>query len=202
MKNDIQEYLDYVKKIGSRLALYREVRDCYNIKSAIYPGSFIDIDPSLVIENVTYIDNFKGAVNFFKKNTLAIYEYLEKHKEYDSPCKFNFIGEDYTNNLIVDKVDLIISQYAGFVTQYTKKYLKSGGIVLSNDSHGDATLANFDKDFILIAVINSDNKIDVTNLDSYFKLPKGKIINLDIVKKKMKGLKYTKNPNNYIFRKR
>ncbi|MDC7248927.1 MAG: hypothetical protein PQJ49_03310 [Sphaerochaetaceae bacterium] len=202
MKNDIQEYLDYVKKTGSRLSLYREISDFFNVKSALYPGSFIDIDPSLVIENVTYVDNFKGAVKFFKKNTLAIYDYLDKNKEYNSKCKINFISEDYTNDLIVDEVDLIISQYAGFVAQYTKKYLKSGGLVLANDSHGDASLTNFDKDFMLIGVINGDNKIDETELDTYFKLPKGKIVDLDIVRKKMKGLKYTKNPTNYIFRKR
>ncbi len=41
----------------------------------------------------------------------------------------------------IEPVDLIISQYAGFVGQETKRYLKEGGILLCNDSHGDATLA-------------------------------------------------------------
>jgi len=61
--------------------------------------------------------------------------------------------------LEIDPVDLIISQYAGFVGQATKKYLKTGGILLCNDSHGDATLARFDHDFEFIGVMGMDNKI-------------------------------------------
>ena len=41
-----------------------------------------------------------------------------------------------------------------------------------------------------------------TNLDHYFKLPKEKAIDSDRVKDKMKGLKYKKTANNYLFKKR
>jgi hypothetical protein len=39
-----------------------------------------------------------------------------------------------TGELDVEPVDLIISQYAGFVGQATKKYLNTGGILLCNDN--------------------------------------------------------------------
>lgn len=57
-------------------------------------------------------------------------------------------------------MDLIISQYAGFVGQATKVYLKKGGILLCNDSHGDATLAYCDSDYEFVGVINLNNMID------------------------------------------
>lgn len=99
-------------------------------------------------------------------------------------------------------MDLIISQYGGFVGQATKSYLKKGGILLCNDSHGDATLAYCDEDYAFIGIVDSQNQISRTNLDYYFKLPKEKAIDSDIVKNKMKGLKYKKTANNYLFEKK
>lgn len=78
--------------------------------------------------------------------------------------------------------------------------MKNGGILLANDSHGDATLAYFDKDFEFIGVVER-NKIMTSNLDSYFKMKDNKTIDLSLVRDKMKGLKYINMPSNYIFRK-
>lgn len=196
----IQEYKDYANKIGNRKSLYKVIAKKYNICSAIYPGSHIDISPSLVIPTVTYIDNFKGAIEFFK-HIESIKEFIEQNKEYLDPYKIDFIGQDYTQLLDIAQVDLIISQYAGFVGQETKQFLKIGGILLCNDSHGDATLAKSDEDFEFIGVIDKGNRIETKNLEKYFKLPKEKEINLNMVKEKMKGLKYTVTAENYLFRK-
>jgi hypothetical protein len=198
-KNLIEEYQEYVNKTGKRLNLYRLIANTYHVRSALYPGSHIDIDPSIVISHVTYIDNFKGAIKFFK-DLSVIEEYINTNKEYDESCEINFIPEDYSNPFTLDKVDLIISQYAGFVGQATKQYLKTGGILLCNDSHGDATLAKFDPDFELIGVINSSNKISTKNLDEYFHLNKDKPVDLDFVRTKMKGPKYKEIASNYIFK--
>ena len=196
----ISEYQQYVNKTGRKLNLYRLIANEFNIQVALYPGSHIDIDPSLVIPKVTYIDNFKGEIKFFK-NIDGINSFLENNKEYPTSCELPFFGEDYSKTLDIDKVDLIISQYAGFVGQATKKYLKPCGILLCNDSHGDATLSRFDDNYKLIGIVESNNKIKTNSLEEYFKLPKEKKINLDIVKTKMKGFKYIKRAENYIFRK-
>lgn len=76
----------------------------------------------MVIPKVTYIDNFKGAIKFFK-HIDTIKEYIEQHKEYKDSCEIDFIGQDYTQPLKIEQVDLIISQYAGFVGQETKNIL-------------------------------------------------------------------------------
>ena len=198
--NIIEEYHEYRDKIGNRTELYRIVAKMYGVESALYPGSHIDIAPSLVIPKVIYVDNFKGAINFFK-NLDLIKEYIVQNKGYEKPCDIVFMDQDYTKELNIEPVDLIISQYAGFVGQATKKHLKTGGILLCNDSHGDATLSKFDYDFEFLGVIGKNNRIIDTKLEDYFVLPRSKNIDLVKVKEKMKGPKYKLAAENYLFRK-
>jgi len=199
-RNIIEEYHEYRDKIGNRTELYRIVAKKYGVASALYPGSHIDIAPSLVIPKVIYVDNFKGAIKFFK-NMETIKEYIVENKDYEEPCDIVFMGKDYAKKLDIKPVDLIISQYAGFVGQATKKYLKTGGILLCNDSHGDATLSRFDDDFEFIGVIGKNNRIIDAKLDDYFVLPRSKSVDLVKVKEKMKGPKYKLTAENYLFRK-
>lgn len=194
----IDTYLDYAQKIGDRRSIYAIVVETFNIKSALYAGSHIDISPSFLIPKVIYVDNFKGSVKFFK-DLKTITAYIEANKAYKEKSYFKFINQDYNLPLKIEPFDLIISQYAGFVGQAVKAYLKSGGILLCNDSHGDATLARFDNDYKLIGVIDKNNKIVTSDLDSYFVLSKNKEIDLNFVKEKMKGLKYQVVANNYLF---
>ena len=200
-RNVIEDYYDYRDKTGNRKELYRTVAKRYELRSALYPGSLIDIAPSLVIPKVIYVDNFKGAISFFK-SLEVLKEYINENKEYEEPCDIVFKGQDYTRELNIEPVDLIISQYAGFAGQATKKYLRTGGILLCNDSHGDATLSRFDDDFEFIAVIGKNNKIIDSNLAEYFVLPKSKEVDLVQVKEKMKGPKYKLTAENYLFRKK
>ncbi|NDL67284.1 hypothetical protein [Anaerotalea alkaliphila] len=190
MKNGIVEtYQTYASKIGNRKALYGAVAKEFDIRTAIYPGSHIDIAPSMVIPKVTYIDNCKGAIDFFKRMD-AIREFIGQNKEYPDACEIYFLGQDFTKPLEIEESDLLISQYAGFVGQAAKKLLKVGGILLSNDSHGDATLARFDEDYGFIGIVDRQNRIRCDGLDKYFALPKGKPVYLEAVRsfgRKRKG---------------
>lgn len=91
-ENILLEYIEYKSKIGNRKKLYKAVAQKYTIESALYPGSHIDIAPSLVIPKVIYVDNFKGAIKFFKNMDL-IKEYIIENKEYEEPCDIIFIGK-------------------------------------------------------------------------------------------------------------
>jgi len=196
--NILDEYEKYVDKIGDRKTLYRLVAKKYDVKNALYPGSHIDISASLVIPSVIYIDNYKGTIKFFKYLD-EIRSYINTNKEYSEDCTIDFLGLDYNANFMLDKVDLIISQFAGFVGQATKKHLKKGGILLCNDSHGDATLAYFDNDYDFIGVVESNNKIITNDLNKYFKFAKERHIDKNEVLTKMKGPRYKFQPSNYIF---
>ncbi|UJF16484.1 hypothetical protein LZ578_05105 [Jeotgalibaca sp. MA1X17-3] len=193
-------YQEYARKIGDRKVLYEVVTKKFNIQVALYPGSHIDIAPSIVIPTVTYMDNFKGAIRFFN-DIDEIEEYIEQNKEYLDKSEISFLGQDYTTPFDIKEVDLIISQYAGFVGQATKQALKTGGILLCNDSHGDASLAKLDEDYEFIGIVNSQKEIETEHLEDYFVLPKEKSIDRKLVEQKMKGLKYKKNAENYLFRK-
>ncbi len=194
----IEQYETYAAKIGNRKSLYKAVAKKYRIQSALYPGSHIDIAPSLVIPDVTYVDNFKGAISFFE-NLQDITEYVELRKDYETSSRITFEGQDYTKALHCKPVSLIISQYAGFVIQATKHFLEVGGIALCNDSHGDATLTNCDDDFAFIGIVDSKNTLHTKNLEDYFVMPKGKILDLERVLEKMQGPKYDVVAENYLF---
>jgi len=186
-------------KIGSRLAMYKALADEFDIQSALYPGCHIDITPSQVIPQVTYVDNFRGTIKFFSKIE-EVERFIELSKTYAEKTSIRFLAADYNDLDIEGLFDLIISQYAGFVGQSTKKYLKQGGILLCNDSHGDATLAHCDDDYELIAVINNNHVIDSSQLDKYFRFKRQRDVDLDKVKETMKGPKYKYNAENYIYR--
>lgn len=99
----------------------------------------------------------------------------------------------------------MISQYAGFVGQGAKPYLKKGGLLVCNNSHGDASMADLDPDFELIAVYRrkTDDKFSISekNLKQYLIPKKGSQPTKEELIKSMKGTTYTKSPSGYIFRK-
>lgn len=196
--NCVEEYKKYVAKIGDRRTLYRSVANFFNVKKALYPGSHIDISASLVIPNVTYIDNYKGTIQFFR-HLNEIKSYINLNKEYTEECTVDFFGLDYNANIKLNKVDMVISQFAGFVGQATKKHLKKGGILLCNDSHGDATLAYLDEDYDFIGIVESNHVIIVKELEKYFKFTRERQIDVNSVLTKMKGPRYKFQPSNYIF---
>jgi hypothetical protein len=202
-KDPIKEYLKYIYKLGDRFGVYQMIAQTYQINRALYPGSHIDIAPSLYIPQVTYIDNNKTAPKFFKQMD-TIYEYLNQNKKYKQPCQLAFLDQDYSLPLNVEAYDLIISLYAGFVGQATKAYLKDDGILLCNDSHGDATLAYFDPDYQLIGIAKYAKKqwsIKNRTLEKYFKLSNNRTPDLDKVLSTMKGPKYLAKEEYYLFKK-
>ncbi|KLI44851.1 hypothetical protein SZ52_00680 [Brachyspira hyodysenteriae] len=197
-----ENYLDYIKKLENRAGLYKLIADKFNIKKALYPGSYIDITPSFFIEDVTYIDNFKNTDKFFK-NINSIIDFINENKKYDNELKINFIYEDYRKKLeICNDFDLIISQYGGIISPYVKNFLKSNGIYLCNDSHADATITYFDNDFDLLGIINYDDLVfREDDKDIYFQISEKRKLDFDILNIKMKPPKYINNADNYVFKK-
>ena len=200
--NQIEEaYISYQKSIGDRKKLYQAIVEYFHIERVLYPGSHIDIAPSFFIPDVTYVDSYKGTISFFK-DLEHVKALIEKHKVYKTHSKINFLGQDYHDDLNIDKVDLVISKYAGFVSKAVKKHLKTDGILLANDSHGDATLAYLDDDFEFIGVIDEKYQFNQEHLDRYFKFKRQRDIPLEQVLQKMKGPKYSVQAENYLFRKK
>lgn len=187
-----------------RLDLFQIIADKFNIKRALYAGSFVHVTPSFVFSDVVYVDNDKQAKQFFSKS--EIFKFITERKIYPQEAKVSFYFDDYRNGFdeMIGSFDLLISQYAGFVGQYCKKYLKTGGLLLANNSHGDAGMAAIDDDYQLLAVFSVKNekyRIGVNNLDEYF-VPKSQVeITKEYLEKLQKGIGYKKTASVYLFQK-
>ncbi len=120
------------------------------------------------------------------------------------PRKFLFMGLIIRSPIdeLYRQFDLLISQYAGFISDTCKEYLKIGGFLLVNNSHGDAGLASIDEDYQLISTVHKAKgkyRISHTSLEKYF-IPKRKIVvTKELLYKTGKGVGYTKTAPLYIF---
>ena len=187
-----------------RLDLFQIIAAKFNIQRALYPGCFVHITPSFVFPDVVYVDNDKQAKQFFSKP--EILEFINQNKVYPQVAQFQFHFADYRNRFdeMAGSFNLLISQYAGFVGQHCKHYLKIGGLLLANNSHGDAGIAAIDVDYQLLAVFslrNGKHRINETNLDEYF-VPKSSLqVTKQYLEKLQKGIGYKKTGSVYLFQK-
>jgi hypothetical protein len=172
----------------------------------LYPGSYIHIAPSFYIPEVVYIDSFKKTQKFF--NDEKFLDIINKNKNYEDKPIIRFYHADYYKDLEekLEDFDLLISQYAGFISQCCKKYIKPGGFLIANDSHGDASMASLDKDFEFIGVVYYSNRkyrFTTRDLDKYF-IPKRQNVEISkhYLKKTNKGIGYTKTASAYLFKKK
>ena len=206
----IKDYKEYIQKSGDnfgyRYSLFKILNDNFTIETATYPGSYIDITPSFFFPTTYYIDMDKKAKKFFK-NEKEIIDYIEIYKTYDEETHLRFYPEDYRKKIddIIDSSDLMISLYAGFISKYCKYLLKKNGLLLVNNSHGDASMAQLDNDFMFFGVINYQNKkyyLKTDNLDKYFIPKKNITVTKELLEKTNRGVGYTKPANYYLFRKK
>ena len=193
----------YVERDFERLDLFQLLAEKYHIQSVLYPGSFVHITPSLVYPTSVYVDNDKQAKKFFA--SVAPMNFIAQHKQYPQQASMTFHGMSYTQDFgeADEGFDLLISQYAGFVSQHCKRYLKIGGVLLANNSHGDASMASIDEQFELVAVANRrDNihRIRDNDLESYFVPKSGKAVTRQYVEQIQRGVGYKKSASMYIFR--
>lgn len=196
-------YQKYFIDIGiERLSLFNNVRNKYMSEKVLYPGSFVHIAPSFYFSEVVYLDLDKRCKKFFSDNITL--EFIHSRKEYKQNPIVRFYEMSYENDLVEENeyYDLLISQYSGFISKYCTKYLKRNGILLANDSHGDATFAVQSGEYNLVAVVNEKMDIENNDLDQYFTFTRKKEINIDEVLRQMKGPKYKKMANSYILQKK
>ena len=195
----------YYKDRGDeRLGLFELVAQRFNIQRALYAGSYVHVAPSFFIPEVVYVDSDKKAKKAFLEMP-AIVDFIRERKEYESDPKIIFHGLSYTSDFgeAEQSVDLLISQYAGFISQHCKKYLKIGGILLVNNSHGDASMAKLDDDYKFVGAINHRNgryRLIDENLESYF-VPKKKDLEItkEFLEKHQRGIGYVKTGSVYLF---
>ena len=201
----IKDYEEFMIKSGDRYGLFKLLNDEFSITTASYPGSYIDITPSFFFPVTYYIDTDRKAKQFFEMEN-EILDYIEKNKTYDEDVTLKYYPEDYRTEFdeIMNSSDLLISLYAGFISKSCKNLLKKDGLLLANNSHGDASMAYLDEDFVFYGVIDYRNKkyyLNSDKLDEYFIPKKNITVTKELLEKTNKGVGYTKSANFYLFKK-
>jgi len=191
---------------GDRLRLFSAVGDWVGSTSVLYPGSFVDVAASFAFDSVTYVDVDPRAARFFA-DTAGVDAIISRHRREATKAAWSFVSSDYRTELSVadQSVGLLVSLYAGFVSEYCTRYLHPGGWLLVNPSHGDVAMASIDPRYHLAAVVNArsgDYKVTDRGLDSYL-IPKRPIdVTPELLHERGRGIAYTKSPFAYLFQPR
>lgn len=201
-------YADYDRHPGDRIRLFAAVAMLVpSGAQVLYPGSYVDIGPSVLFDDVTYVDQDRRAERFFLDEP-GVRELVATKREdlgLAGPFRFRFVRADYREKLPLPErsIGLLISLYAGFISEHCSRYLAVGGLLLANNSHGDASMASLDPALSLAAVVKSAGggyRIGDRNLESYL-VPKQTPPTCDELRRKQRGVAYTKSPYAYVFRK-
>lgn len=112
-RRPIPTWTTYRQSIGDRSALFSKIADRWQIKRALYPGSYLDLSPSTAIASVTYLDTDRRATKFFADRNLVHTELLDKTAPpgtHDGVDEVTFLSADYSIALPLedDSFDLLI----------------------------------------------------------------------------------------------
>ncbi|MEL6984145.1 MAG: hypothetical protein AAFO29_17095 [Actinomycetota bacterium] len=189
---------------GDRLRLFTAVAETVEAVSVLYPGSFVDVAPSFVFPSVTYADSDRRAALFFA-DVDGVDEIIATSAIDDRPRSVEFHGGDYRHDLDLDdgRFDLLISLYAGFVSEACTRYLRIGGTLLVNSSHGDAAMASIDERYQLAAVVTSAKgryRVSSEDLGRYLIPKKPQDLSPETLHELGRGIAYTTAPFAYLFR--
>jgi hypothetical protein len=188
---------------GDRYRLFDAVAEAVDVATVLYPGSYVDLAPSFVWPSVTYVDIDRRAGQFFA-DEIGVRQLLVEHDADPATHRVRFIGADYTDPLGLDddEFDLLVSLYAGFVSEACTRYLRLGGALLVNPSHGDAAMASIDPRYRLTAVVTSRSggyAVTSRDLDSYLVPKRNVAVTKDHLHASGRGVAYTKSPFAYLF---
>jgi hypothetical protein len=192
---------------GDRHRLFAAVAEHVDATAVLYPGSYVDVAPSFVFPSVTYVDVDDRANRFFA-DTDGVREIIDGALESPADPAFTFVHRDYSDDLGLDPAidddsfDLLISLYAGFISEHCTRYLRVGGTLLVNPSHGDAAMASIDDRYHLTGVVTSRDgryRVRNTDLDTYL-IPKREIeVTKELLHESGRAVAYTKSAFAYLF---
>ena len=188
---------------GDRLRLFREVGWHVHADRVLYPGSYVDVAASFTFPSVTYVDSDDRAAAFFADRD-GVQELVGAQPGAPEDATVTFIHSDYRAALPVaaESCDLLVSLYAGFVSEFCTQYLRVGGTLLVNPSHGDAAMASIDPRYRLAGVVRSRSgqySVTTAELERYL-IPKKSITpSRDSLHTSGRGVAYTRPAFAYLF---
>jgi len=192
----------YQNEQYERRGLFRLVKEHYYSTHVLYPGSFVHITPSFFFSTVVYVDIDRQAQRFFADP--SIHTFIAAKKEYAEATTIRFHATSYMQPFPESRssFEVLFSQYAGFVSQYCKIYLQEQGLLIANNSHGDASMASIDSDYTLVGAITQKAgryRLHTDNLDSYFVPKQNTVITREFLEQHRRGVRYIRSADAYVF---
>ena len=191
-----------------RVRLFRAITEIVpSTARVLYPGSYVDIAPSVWFDDVTSVDTDDRAARFFDQ-TEAVDELVRAKRcalnRPEHPIAITFHHRDYRTLLPEpsESFGLLVSLYAGFISEHCTDHLERGGLLLVNPSHGDAAMASIDPRYQLAGVVTSsdgDYRISTTDLDSYLIPKQHRTVTKQSLHDNGRGIAYTRSPFAYLF---
>lgn len=193
----------YRDSIGDRSGLFAALADCCPVERVLYPGSYVDLSPSTAFRSVTYVDTDARAARFFADADLVRAELAGRTRP-GAGTEVRFLAADYQAPLDVpeESVDLVISLFTGPMWEHARGYLRHGGWLLANTSHGDASLAALDPSLRLTAVVHHRGghyRLVADRLDEYLIPKRPEAADADTIRSSGRGINYTRTAFAYLF---
>lgn len=188
-----------------RTGLFKFISENYACGEVLYPGCFTHITPSFYFPHVVYVDQDPTAASFFA-DAAGILQFVNQNKQYKRSAYIEFIACDYLQEmpLAEGRFDILLALYASGIAHACKRYLKAGGILVTNNFHQDAETAALDDEYQLISVVRRNKKNyapvykDSKNLADALK----KASVTKYLRRTSQGVEYTEPDDYFIFRKR
>ncbi len=189
--------------VGDRRQLFGAVAETVGATGVLYPGSYVDLTPAFIWPETAFVDVDRRANQFFA-DLDGVSQLLREHGADPEARTVRFIHGDYQEPLDLEEnsFDLLISLYAGFISEHCTRYLRVGGHLLVNSSHGDAAMASIDDRYRLRAVIFSRDggyRASSSDLDTYLVPKKDVAVTRELLHSTGRGIAYTKSPFAYLF---
>lgn len=189
---------------GDRHRLIAAVAEAFDVSTALYPGCYVDVTPSFALDQVTYVDVDRRAAQFFA-DPAGVDEIIGSHRTSRTPARWSFLQADYTSSLPLPEQDhdLLISLYAGFVSEHCTGHLRPGGLLLVNPSHGDAAMADLDPRYDLVAAItlrDTTYAVQQHDLARYLVPKRDTEVTRESLHATHRGIAYTAPAFAYVFR--
>ena len=190
------------KHEGDRQRLFTAVSEAFPANRVLYVGSFVDIAPSFVFDDVTYVDIDRRASRFFD-DASTVDAIIREHRA--GEAHWRFIRADYRGKLDLEpgSFDLVLSLYTGPASDTCGHFVRPGGHFLENSSHGEVALLALDERFTLEAVVTSRTgsyAVKRTELEDYLIPKRPPHPNRTEILSLGRGIAYTRSPFAYVFR--
>lgn len=193
----------FIDKGFERSDIIATICTMHPVTKCLYPGCNLHVTPSFHIRECVYIDNDRSVAKIFS-DSASVTDFIRNNKKYPDEPIVRFYGSGYHSPVSEEpsSFDLLISQYAGFVSEYYIDYLKPGGILWVNNSHGDASRASLDPSYEPVGVFLYGGKYVGTNIGAYFVPQTPELHTIPTIKRTKQGSVFTRPSASYLFRKK